>query len=71
MLTMQAWRVLKMNKKNIKKFKVIFEQSSEPFEQAIADALVTQLMVTICRVGLSADRSNKDAIIKKEKENGS
>ena len=70
MLTMLAWRVLKMNKKNVKKFKVIFEQNSEPFEQAIADALATQLMVTICRVGLRADRSDNSAIIKKEKENG-
>ena len=60
-----------MNKKNIKKFKVIFEQNPEPFEQATADALATQLMVTICRVGLRTDRIENDAIIKKEKENGS
>ena len=57
--------------KNIKKFKVIFEPNCEPFDQVTADALVTQLMVTICRVGLRADRSHNSAIIKKEKENGS
>ena len=56
--------------KNIKKFKVIFEPNCEPFDQVTADALVTQLMVTICRVGLRTDISDNSAIIEKEKEHG-
>ncbi len=54
-----------------KKFKVVFESTPAPVDQAITDALITQLMVPIVRVGLRTDRisANSD-IIKKEKEHG-
>lgn len=55
-----------------KKYKVVFESNPEPVDQIVTDALVTQLMVTVTRVGLRTDRlNNNDAIIVKEKEHGS
>ncbi|GEM_PF-3195603 len=56
----------------IKKLKVSFDPNPEPVEQIALDALLTQLMVTVTRVGLRTDQlSENDAIIRKEKEHGS
>lgn len=54
-------------KKN--KYKVVFDTTPAPVDQAVTDAYITQLMVTIARVGLRTDRiSVNSGIIKKEKE---
>ena len=54
---------------SIKKLKVNFTSNSEEIDSLVSDALITQLMVTITRVGLRTDRlNNNDAIIRKEKE---
>lgn len=52
-----------------KKFKVVFDTTTAPVDQAVTDAYITQLMVTIARVGLRTDRISENSdIIKKEKE---
>ena len=57
---------------SIKKLKVNFTSNSEEIDSLVSDALITQLMVTITRVGLRTDRlNNNDAIIRKEKEHDS
>ncbi|MCI5887921.1 MAG: hypothetical protein MRZ62_00180 [Brachyspira sp.] len=54
-----------------KKFKVVFDSTPTPVDQAVKDAYITQLMVTIVRVGLRTDRISVNSdIIKKEKEHG-
>ena len=54
-----------------KKFKVVFESAPEPVDQVVIDALITQLMVTIVRVGLRTDRISENSdIISEEKEHG-
>ena len=54
-----------------KKFKVVFDSTATPVDQAVTDAYITQLMVTIVRVGLRTDRISVNSdIIKKEKEHG-
>lgn len=54
-----------------KKFKVIFDSNPQPVEQLTSDVLITQLMVTITRVGLRTDQLNNNDIIGKEKEHDS
>lgn len=54
-----------------KKYKVVFDHNSAPLDQVVTDALITQLMVTIVRVGLRTDRISVNGdTIKKEKEHG-
>ena len=58
-----------MPKDTIKKLKVVFSPNDEPTDQIVTDALIVQLMVTVVRIGLRIDQlSNKDDIIRKEKE---
>ena len=60
-----------MSERTIEKLKVVFEPNSDPLDSALADALLTHLMVTVSRVGLNADRPNSiNDIIKEEKEHG-
>ncbi|MCR5261482.1 MAG: hypothetical protein K6C94_06550 [Candidatus Gastranaerophilales bacterium] len=61
-----------MAKNSTNKFKVVFENNTEPVDQLVADTLITQLMVTLTSVGLRTESfDHHDGIIKKEKEHGS
>ncbi len=54
-----------------KKYKVIFEPNPMPVDQLIADTFITQLMVTVVRVGLRINRiSTNGDIISKRKKHG-
>ena len=56
----------------ISKLKVVFEpQEHESVDKVVENALLTQLMVTITRIGLREEKTKNDAIIGKEKEHGS
>lgn len=55
-----------------KKYKVVFESNPEPVDQIVIDALITQLMVTVTRVGLRTNQlSENNDTIEKEKKHGS
>jgi len=57
-----------MNNRKVEKLKVVFTHNAEPVDQVVTDTLITQLMVSITRVGLRIDKhiENNDII---EKEN--
>ena len=53
----------------INKLKVVFEpQTTEPIDNAVEKALLTQLMVTVTQIGLRIDHNND--IITKENKHG-
>lgn len=54
----------------ILKLKVLFDLNTESIEQTVSDVLITQLMVTIARIGLRTDQLKNNVIINKENEHG-
>ena len=55
----------------MKQIKLEFERPVEPSELVIANALLTQLMVTVARIGLRVDNPDSSEIIEKENKHGS
>ena len=58
-----------MSNANTPKLKVIFDSNTATVDEAVSNALMVQLMVTVSQVGLRIDKLAKnDAIIEKEPE---
>ncbi len=57
-----------MSNANTPKLKVIFASNTAIVDEAVSNAMLTQLMVTITRVGLRIDKRNENNVIM-EKEN--
>ena len=53
-----------MSNRKVKELKVVFTPSPEPVDTVLSDAMITQLMVTLTRVGLRVEHLDvNDAII--------
>lgn len=53
---------------NKKKLNVEFIADNNTLDTVVSNALMTQLMVTVSRIGIRVDNPDDDAIIEKEKE---